>query len=42
MEDAIFMFHETKKGDSIMTATIFLETLSISIHLKMEMEEFVT
>ena len=34
-------FRETKKDDPIIVATIFLETLSIYIHLKMETEEFV-
>ena len=37
MEGAIFRFHETKKDDPIVAAT----KLSISIQLKMEMEEFV-
>ena len=36
MESATFRFHETKKDDPIMAVTI-----SIFIHLKMEMEEFV-
>ena len=40
MEGSIFRFHETKKDDPIRVATIFLETLSIYIHLKMETEEF--
>ena len=40
-EDAISRFHETKKDDPIMAATnLFI--LSIFIHLKIEMEAFVT
>ena len=41
MEDAFFRFHETKKNDLIMSLQICLETLSIYIHLKVEMEELV-
>ena len=40
MEDSIFRFYETKKDDPIMGVQLCLGTLSISIHLKMEMEEF--
>ena len=41
MEDAIFRFHETKRIIQLWPSQICLETLSIYIHLKMEMEEFV-
>ena len=40
-EDAIFRFHETKRIIQLWPPQICLETLSIYIHLKMEMEEFV-
>ena len=39
MEDAIFRFRETIQSWSLQ---IYLKTVSIYIHLKMEMEEFVT
>ena len=39
MEDAIFRFHEKIQSWSLQ---IYLKTVSIYIHLKMEMEEFVT
>ena len=39
MEGAIFRFHETIQSWSLQ---IYLKTVSIYIHLKMEMEEFVT
>ena len=38
MQDAIFIFHKTKKHDPIMAATNLFGNI---IHLKMEMEEFV-
>ena len=41
MEDAIFKFYETKKDDLIMAATNLFGNIIISIHLKMETEEFV-
>ena len=42
MEGAIFRFYKTKKMIQLWPLQIRLETLSISIHLKMEKEEFVT
>ena len=41
MEDAVFRFQETKKDDRNMAATIFFGNMSIYIHIKMEIEEFV-
>ena len=41
IEDAIFRFHEIKMYDPIMATTDLLGKLSISVHLKIEMEEFV-
>ena len=40
-EGAIFRFHKTIKDDLIWLLQIYLEALSISIHLKMGMEELV-
>ena len=41
MGDVIFMFHENKRMIQLWPLQIYLETLSISIHLKVETEEFV-
>ena len=42
MEDAVFRFRGTKKMIQLWPLQIRVETLSISIHLKLETEEFVT
>ena len=42
MEDAIFRFHETKKDDPIMTAANLFGNIVNIIHLKIEMEDFVS